>query len=290
MTAATERPGALAVRERQALSQDFGATMSGAQLKFIANTEFIPAGLRGNLPAIGACVATGRALGLADMTSLRSIHIIDGKASFSAELMTSLARKAGHSIIGEVSPQAAKVTGKRGDNGDTMDVEWTFEQASKIKRKGKALTDGDAWKNYPEAMLWARAVSQLCRMLFADCFAGASYTPEELGAGDVTADELMDEPAQDPVSAGASPPEPPPTPDTPTDEAEEAEFEPVVEPGPITQEQKDRLLELVAMEKIPNVGPQLTARIKEQYGAGSYNALNEGQMGELLGWLEEQTA
>jgi hypothetical protein len=40
------------------------------------------------------------------------------------------------------------------------------------------------WKRYKSAMLWARAVSQLCRMLFADCFAGATYTTEELGAED----------------------------------------------------------------------------------------------------------
>jgi hypothetical protein len=44
------------------------------------------------------------------------------------------------------------------------------------------------------------------------------------------------------------------------------------------------------MEKIPNVGPQLTERIKAEYGVGSYTLLNEAQMGELLGWLEEQAA
>jgi hypothetical protein len=287
----TESKGALAVRESQAMSTDPGGAMTGAQLKFISNTEFVPAALRGHMPKILACVATGRALGLADMTALRSINIIDGKATFSAELMVMLARKAGHSIVGEVGPTAAKVTGRRGDNGDTMNVEWTLEQASKIKRKGKALTDGDNWKNYPEAMLWARAVSQLCRMLFADCFAGASYTPEELGAGDITADELLDESAQDPEPAGAPPPAPP-APDTPSDEIEgevvAEEDEP--EPGPITEEQKDRLLELVAMEKIPNVGPKLTERIKAEYGVGSYTLLNEAQMGELIGWLEEQAA
>jgi hypothetical protein len=41
------------------------------------------------------------------------------------------------------------------------------------------LANKQVWKAYPEAMLWARAVSQLCRMLFPDCFAGGTYTPEE---------------------------------------------------------------------------------------------------------------
>jgi hypothetical protein len=31
--------------------------------------------------------------------------------------------------------------------------------------------------------VWARAVSQLCRMLFADCFAGSTHTPEEIAEG-----------------------------------------------------------------------------------------------------------
>lgn len=279
-----ESAGALAVREQRALSADFGARLSGAQLKFIANSEFIPAGLRGNLPAIGACVATGRALALDDMTALRSIHIIDGKATFSAELMVMLARKAGHSIVGDVSPTSVTVTGKRGDNGDSMTVTWTLEQASKIRRKGKALTDGDNWKNYPEAMLWARAVSQLCRMLFADCYAGATYTPEELGAGDVTADELQLEPQ--PVPAAA--------PDAPEEESAGevvAETdEPADEPAEITDEKRDRLLELVAAltEAKPdeNIGQILTAKIKKDYGAKSYKDLNATQFDELLSYLE----
>lgn len=161
--------------------------LTSDQLKFISQTEFVPKGLRGNLSAILACVTTGRELGLGDMTALRSIHIIDGKATFSAELMVQLVRKAGHSITGDLSAETAVVVGKRRDNGDTMTVTWTLDDAKRI-----GLLNKDNWKKYPEDMLWARAVSALCRRLFADCFSGASYTPDELGAGDVTADELMD--------------------------------------------------------------------------------------------------
>jgi hypothetical protein len=152
------------------------AVLDNETLKFIANTEFVPQGLRGKLPAILACVATGRALGLPDMTALRSIHIIDGKATFSAELMVMLTRQRGHSIVGHVQEGVARITGTRVDNGDTITVEWTLAMADRAGLMGKSN-----WKKYPEAMLWARAVSQLCRALFADCFAGNTYTPEELG-------------------------------------------------------------------------------------------------------------
>jgi len=149
------------------------------QVKFIADTEFVPKAYRGNVPAIFACIATGRELGLGDLHALRSIHIVDGKPTLSAELMVSLARRAGHSISGETGPESATVRGKRGDNGDEMAVTWTMEMA---KRAG--LATKTSWKSYPEALLWARAVSQLCRMLFSDVLAGVSHTPDEFELSD----------------------------------------------------------------------------------------------------------
>lgn len=149
--------------------------LSSAQLRYISNTDFVPPGLRNNEPAILACIATGRSLGISDMTALRSIHIIDGKPTFSAELMVQLVRRRGHSIQGEVGDGSATVTGVRADTGDEMTSTWTFAMAERAGLSGKGN-----WKKYPEAMLWARAVSQLCRMLFADCFAGGTYTPDEL--------------------------------------------------------------------------------------------------------------
>lgn len=150
------------------------AVLTNDQLKYIASTTFVPRGLRGDLPAILACVATGRALGIPDMAALRSIHVIDGKATFSAELMVMLARKAGHSIEADYGDGAVTARGRRGDNGDVSSVTWTLAMAERAGLLGK-----DNWKKYPEAMLWARAVSQLCRVLFADVFAGETYTPEE---------------------------------------------------------------------------------------------------------------
>jgi hypothetical protein len=76
-----------------------------------------------------------------------------------------------------------------------MTVEWTMAMAERA-----GLASKQNWRKYPEAMLWARAVSQLCRELFADCFAGATYTPEELegSVGEPSADALP------PVEADAS--------------------------------------------------------------------------------------
>lgn len=49
------------------------------------------------------------------------------------------------------------------------------------------------WWHYRKSMLWARVVSQMARMAFADVLAGVSLTPEELGGEvDPLSGELLD--------------------------------------------------------------------------------------------------
>ncbi len=255
----------VAVREPQALT-----VLSNDQLKFIAGTEFVPKGLRNNLPAILACVATGRAIGIDDMTAIRSIHIIDGKPTFAAELMVMLVRRRGHSITGEVTADHATVTGTRADNGDSMTSTFTLEMA---KRAG--LASKQNWKNYPESMCWARAVSQLCRMLFADCFAGGTYTAEELGDEDssdgraVSDSEASAERGSDDQAPGMGARTPEPT--LPADEWDgtfppdaDAEIPPV---KVITRKQVERLVAVANSHSVSDA--RLRVIVKEHAGVES---------------------
>lgn len=171
---------ALAVRDETS-----AVMLTNAQLQMIANTSFVPAAFRGKVPEVLACVATGRALGLPDMTSLRGIHVIEGKATLSAELMVAIVRSHGHSITGTVDEEKAVARGERADNGDTFEVTFTMSMAEKAKLTGK-----QNWVRHPDDMMWARAVSKLCRRLFADCFAGATYVPEEV---ELSNDDTIDE-------------------------------------------------------------------------------------------------
>jgi hypothetical protein len=146
------------------------------QVRYIANTEIIPKALRGRPEAIMATILKGRSLGLDDINSLSAIHFIEGKAGLSAETMVHLVRKRGHSVVWEAKPgESCTVVGTRRDNGDTGSVTWTMQMAKDAGLAGKG-----SWKQYPDAMLWARAATQLCRMLFADVLMGTSYSPEEL--------------------------------------------------------------------------------------------------------------
>lgn len=56
------------------------------------------------------------------------------------------------------------------------------EWVQRMIAKGEAPKRKDNWHQYPMSMLWARAVSQMVRMVFTDVLMGATLTPEELGA------------------------------------------------------------------------------------------------------------
>lgn len=147
-----------------------------AQAEALAGSAFVPAPYRGKPGDVLAAGLYGQEIGLGISAALSYIHVINGRPTLSAEGMVALIRARGHSIGGETTAQVAIVRGKRADTGDEMSVEWTIEMAD---RAGLLKKAGSNWAAYPESMLWARAVSQLARMLFPDVLLGLSYTPEE---------------------------------------------------------------------------------------------------------------
>lgn len=153
----------------------------------IANTDFVPRALRGNTAAILAAVLTGRELGMGPMEALRTIDVIDGRPSPSAEWMVGKVFEAGHVIVAvEQSAESCTVEGRRFRDGEQvaeMRFTFTIEMAQRVKDKqGRSLASKANWKNYPEAMLYWRATSQLCRQFFPDVLSGLKYLPEELGS------------------------------------------------------------------------------------------------------------
>lgn len=147
------------------------------QAEMLAASTLVPVQYRNKPADVLVASLAGREVGMGPWASLTYVVVINGKATMNAEGRVALIRKAGHSISGESTPARAVAHGKRRDTGDEMTVEWTIEMAKRAN-----LVKNGPWTQYPEAMLWARAVSQLSRMLFADVLMGVSYDPEELGA------------------------------------------------------------------------------------------------------------
>jgi hypothetical protein len=116
---------------------------------------------------------------------------IQGKIEISARLMSSMIRRAGHSIgIIQCDSKACILEGKRKDNGDTFRSQFTIEDAAKA-----GLSNRDVWKKFTEDMLYNRALSRLARRLFADVI-GTSYVEGEIRDAEF---ELVESKPSEPV-------------------------------------------------------------------------------------------
>ena len=158
----------------------------------------------GGVDAIFMVLLAAHDLGIKPTIALNGgIWNIQGKIEISARLMTSMIRRAGHSLkIVESTATTCTILGKRADNSDEHEVTFNMEHAQKAGLAGR-----DTWKKYPEDMLYSRALSRLARRLFPDVI-GTAYTegeirdeqgkdepvkPENLQPSDVEVSNLPDE-------------------------------------------------------------------------------------------------
>lgn len=147
----------------------------------IADTEFVPRALRNRPAAVLAALLTAADLGLPVTTGLRSISVIDGKPSLSAEVMRALVLAAGHSLeIVESTPTRCEMRARRaGDDEWSRPVVWDLERAEVA-----GLAAKENWRKYPTSMLLARCSTDICRALFPDVIAGLPGAEEVEDYGD----------------------------------------------------------------------------------------------------------
>jgi hypothetical protein len=155
----------------------------------LAVSNLLPAQYRGKPENVLYAIEFGRSLGIEPIAAINGVHIIEGRPSASAGLISALVRRAGHRLRVWVERDsqgqlvAAVATIIRKDDPDfEFRATWTMARAHAANLTGKSV-----WKNYPEAMLKARAISEVAREACEEELSGVSYTPEELGA-EVNAD------------------------------------------------------------------------------------------------------
>ncbi len=117
-------------------------------------------------------------LDLSPMAAITGVHVIKGRPSASAGLMSALVRRAGHKLRVRGDDTSATASIVRSDDPEyTFEVTWTMERA-----KTAGLLSNDNWKKYPAAMLSARAITECARLACQEALLGIAHTPEELGA------------------------------------------------------------------------------------------------------------
>lgn len=164
-----------------ALRNNFDTNQVNAKINYatqLATAGMLPREFQANPGNVLWAIELGESLGIPAITAITGIHVMKGKPTASAGLISSLVRKAGHKLRVTGDAQSATATIIRSDDPDfEFTVTWTMQMA----RDAGLLANG-TWKSYPEAMLKARAVTQVARDACQEALNGVQYTPEELGA------------------------------------------------------------------------------------------------------------
>lgn len=145
--------------------------------KALAHSNLLPEQYRNNPANLLYALEYADALGVAPINAITSIHVIKGKPTASADLIAGLVRKAGHKlrISGDDTFALAQII--RHDDPD-----FVYEARWDLAKARAAGLQTQTWKQYPGAMLRARAITEVARMGASDALFGCIYTPEEVGA------------------------------------------------------------------------------------------------------------
>ncbi|MFF4552775.1 hypothetical protein [Streptomyces sp. NPDC001422] len=148
----------------------------------LANANLLPGQYRKQPANVLYAMEYGRTLGITPLAAITGIHVIEGKPSASAALISGLVRQAGHKlrvrVEGGQGGARAIATIHRSDDPDfEFRAEWDMQRA-----RDAGLANKDVWKKYPQAMLKARAITEVARDACEEVLFGLHYTPEELNA------------------------------------------------------------------------------------------------------------
>lgn len=156
--------------------------------KILVASRLLPDGA--NTPeAAFAIIATGRELGMTAMQSLRSIYVIKGKPTLSADLVCALVKSrrdvcAFFQLV-ESTPERAVYKTQRIGEPEPTSMTYTFDDAKRAQ-----VTGNPNWTKHPAAMLRARCITALARAVFPDLVLGI-YDPDELEAVAVPEDRRV---------------------------------------------------------------------------------------------------
>ena len=145
----------------------------------------------------------GMEAGFSPFASATGVHIIKGRPAFSANLLAQAVRRHPDYDYRVLEKTAKACRIQFLSRGEILGVEaFTMEMAERAGLlSGNSERGIPAWKAYPEAMLFARALTAGMRTHCPDALGGhPAYTPEELGADDVVAVTVTEPEAPAPPS------------------------------------------------------------------------------------------
>lgn len=140
---------------------------------------FKRSGLFQDLESVAQCIVkvqAGAELGISPFASVNGLHIIKGKVTLSAGLISTLIKRSGKYNYRVTEHTTEVCTATFFENGEVCGISsFTIEDA-----KAAGLLANPMWNKYRRNMLFSRMVSNGGKWYCADIFGGPVYTPDEI--------------------------------------------------------------------------------------------------------------
>ncbi|WP_051637270.1 hypothetical protein [Rhodococcus sp. UNC363MFTsu5.1] len=282
--------GAIGQLMQHAQAMDIAYKLAESMCK----TALVPAIYRGKPEDGTAAILYGAELGLNPIQSLQQIFVVHGSPAIYARTMVALLKTRGF-LLETVATADDSVT-VRGTDPSTGQVEestWTYERARKA-----GYTTNKKYDTDPQAMLYAKAATEVCRKIAPDVLLGIAHTREELELEPIRATVERVTPTKRGVAAldaalgiaaPAADPEPASDSGAKVDIAQASEPEPEV--AMATPEQQKRVGELLTAEKL-DTRKQKLDYLEGQFGRKFTSAANltAAEADQLIAFLADAQA
>lgn len=141
----------------------------------LCNTQMVPQTFRGKPDDGAAAILYGAELGLKPQQALQQVFVVHGQPAIYARTMVALLKAKGYKFqTVETSDEVVTVRGTS-PAGETEESTWTIERAKKA-----GYTSNKKYQTDPQAMLYAKAASEVSRKLAPDVLLGIKYAAEDL--------------------------------------------------------------------------------------------------------------
>lgn len=161
----------LALLQRQA--EAMGAAHKIATV--LSGTGMVPQAYRGKPDDAAAAILYGAEVGLKPQQALQQVFVVHGQPSIYARTMVALLKAKGYRFETiESTDQGVTVRGTS-PRGEVEESTWTVDRA-----KTAGYTSNKKYATDPQAMLYAKAASEVSRKLAPDVLLGIKYAAEDL--------------------------------------------------------------------------------------------------------------
>ena len=189
----------------------------------LCNTSMVPATFKGKPDDAAAAILYGAEVGLKPQQALQQVFVVHGQPAIYARTMAALLKAKGYKFSTVESTDESVTVEGVSPRGEHESSTWTIQRA-----KTAGYTSNKKYQTDPQAMLYAKAVSEVARKLAPDVLLGIKYTAEDLELEPVkaTATRMDVQRGADGVRAAlaAKKKQPEPQPDPDPSQADDADY------------------------------------------------------------------